>query len=250
MASREREMAACHALKRFCTGAEDGSIRVFTYSLSGTGEGQELGGHSSFVNAVVFEPTEGQQIASVGDDRTCRIWTLDGVSKAFFSLKFSGVSVCWLPNDPDKILVAEKAGAVRLYSLVDGGPLLSLESERTTLATADWSGVANHYVGAAAGAEWLVWDLNFSSLPRQRKHAHVDGAHQFKWSHVCEGLFATTGCVGKLQGSLSIHNLAHDQGQPVLTATVPAISGLSWHRLLPLCACGGNRRIYMWLVEL
>uniref|UniRef100_A0A8C4QD92 Uncharacterized protein n=1 Tax=Eptatretus burgeri TaxID=7764 RepID=A0A8C4QD92_EPTBU len=235
---------------RFCTGAEDGSIRLFTYGPSGTGEGQELGGHRFFVNAVAFEPTEGQQLASVGDDRTCRIWTLDGVSKACFPLKFSGISVCWLSNDPDKILVAEKAGVVRLYSLVDGQPLLSLESEGATLASADWSGVANHYVGAAAGAEWLIWDLNVSSLPRQRKHAHVDGAHQFKWSRVCEGLFATTGCVGKLRGTLSIHNLAHDQGQPVLTATVPVISGLSWHHTLPLCACGGNRRIYMWLVEL
>uniref|UniRef100_A0A8C4QED3 Uncharacterized protein n=1 Tax=Eptatretus burgeri TaxID=7764 RepID=A0A8C4QED3_EPTBU len=196
---------------RFCTGAEDGSIRLFTYGPSGTGEGQELGGHRFFVNAVAFEPTEGQQLASVGDDRTCRIWTLDGVSKACFPLKFSGISVCWLSNDPDKILVAEKAGVVRLYSLVDGQPLLSLESEGATLASADWSGVANHYVGAAAGAEWLIWDLNVSSLPRQRKHAHVDGAHQFKWSRVCEGLFATTGCVGKLRGTLSIHNLAHDQ---------------------------------------
>ena len=32
-----------------------------------------------------------------------------------------------------------------------------------------------------------------------------------RWSRVCEGLFATTGCVGKLRGTLSIHNLAHDQ---------------------------------------
>lgn len=29
-------------------------------------------GHTSYINHLVFEPTEGKQIASVSDDHTCR----------------------------------------------------------------------------------------------------------------------------------------------------------------------------------
>lgn len=31
-----------------------------------------MDGHSSYINHLVFEPTEGKQIASVSDDHTCR----------------------------------------------------------------------------------------------------------------------------------------------------------------------------------
>ena len=43
-------------------------------------------GHTSYINHLVFEPTEGKQIASVSDDHTCR-------SKPFLCVCLS-VSVC------------------------------------------------------------------------------------------------------------------------------------------------------------
>ena len=69
---------------------------------------QILKGHKSFINAVAYEPNLGQQIASVGDDNTCRVWEKDKDSSETkesmcFYLMFPGVSVCWHHEEPKKV---------------------------------------------------------------------------------------------------------------------------------------------------
>ncbi|GAA6084354.1 nucleoporin Nup37, partial [Tachysurus ichikawai] len=56
---------------RFCTASADRKIRLFTSDLQKLDEIEVMEGHTSYINHVVFEPTEGKQIASVSDDHTC-----------------------------------------------------------------------------------------------------------------------------------------------------------------------------------
>ncbi|CAL8385980.1 unnamed protein product [Boreogadus saida] len=57
---------------RLCTASPDRKLRLLSSDLKDRHEIKEMEGHSSYINQVVFEPTEGKQIASVSDDHTCR----------------------------------------------------------------------------------------------------------------------------------------------------------------------------------
>lgn len=57
---------------RFCTAAADRKLRLLTSDLQDKHEVKVMEGHASYINHLVFEPTEGKQIASVSDDHTCR----------------------------------------------------------------------------------------------------------------------------------------------------------------------------------
>lgn len=99
-----------------------------------------------------------------------------------------------------------------------------------------------------------------------------------RWSRANENLFATTGCPGKICSQLLIHHLGHPQVsgmafagssvsslttstaplsrntllsfQPVVMGSATVGSGLSWHRTLPLCVLGGDRKLCFWMTEM
>ncbi|XP_032805270.1 nucleoporin Nup37 isoform X4 [Petromyzon marinus] len=235
---------------RFCSATADKKIRVYRSDLQGSEEVQELEGHNAYVNAVAFEPTDGHLLASVSDDNTCRIWDDSGDQQVCLPLLSPGASVCWSSAEPDKLLVGERGGRVQVYSTRSWATLLSLDcgAPSRPLMMADWSPLDPVSVGAVAGADWLLWDSSRGSWPVERKPAHLEGASQFRWCRTVGGVFATTSPPGRLSGTLLIHNLAHVQ--PALESKVPALSGLSWHPQLPLCACGSDRSLCFWLLEL
>ncbi|KAF3814524.1 hypothetical protein GH733_017682 [Mirounga leonina] len=155
---------------------------------------QVLEGHSDFINGLVFDPKEGQEIASVSDDHTCRIWNLEGIQTAHFVLHSPGMSVCWHPEETFKLMVAEKNGTIRFYDLLTQQAILSLESEQMPLMSAHWCLKNTFKVGAVAGSDWLIWDITRS-----------------RWSTINENLFATTGYPGKIASQFQIHHLGHPQ---------------------------------------
>nr|XP_015207375.1 PREDICTED: nucleoporin Nup37 [Lepisosteus oculatus] len=86
------------------------------------------------------------------------------------------------------------------------------------------------------------------SYPQEKRPAHVDCAQRFRWSRVNEKLFATTGYPGKINSQLLIHHLGHPQ--PVMIGSASVGAGLSWHRTLPLCVIGGDRKLLFWMTEM
>ncbi|KAM8910346.1 nucleoporin Nup37 isoform 2-T2 [Spinachia spinachia] len=88
---------------RFCTAAADRKLRLLTSDLQQRHEVKVMEGHTSYINHLVFEPTEGKQIASVSDDHTCRVWDLDGTQSCALRLRSPGVSVCWHPEEAFKV---------------------------------------------------------------------------------------------------------------------------------------------------
>ncbi|XP_005934292.1 nucleoporin Nup37 [Haplochromis burtoni] len=143
-------------------------------------------------------------------------------------------------------MVAEKKGTIRFYDMVTQQAILSLESE--LLMSADWCLTNTIKVGGVSGSDWLIWDITRSSYPQEKRPAHIDKARLFRWSRANENLFATTGCPGKINTQLIIHHLGHPQ--PVAIGSVTVGSGLSWHRTLPLCVVGGDRKLCFWMTEM
>ncbi|XP_076153524.1 nucleoporin Nup37 isoform X1 [Alosa pseudoharengus] len=233
---------------RFCTAAADSKLRLLTSDLKDSHEVKEIEGHTSYINHLVFEPTEGKQIASVSDDHTCRVWDLDGNETALFKLRSPGMSVCWHPAEVLKLMVAEKRGAIRFYDLVSQQAILSLDCGQIPLMSADWCLANSIKVGAVVGTDWVIWDVTRSSYPQRKKPCHVDRARLFRWSRANENLFSTTGCPGKISSQLLVHHLSHPQ--PVMIGSSTVGGGLSWHRSLPLCVTGGDRKLSFWMTEM
>ncbi|XP_038851560.1 nucleoporin Nup37-like isoform X2 [Salvelinus namaycush] len=246
--SPESRLDKLPQLIRFCTAAADRKVRLLTSDLQNQHEVKVMEGHTSYINHLVFEPTEGKQMASVSDDHTCRVWDLEGNETTTFRLRSPGVSVCWHPEDAFKLMVAEKKGTIRFYDLVTQQAILSLDCGQSPLMSADWCLTNTIKVGAVTGSDWVIWDITRSSYPQEKRPAHVERAGNFRWSRVNENLFSTTGCPGKISSQLLVHHLGHPQPVMIGSATVGA--GLSWHRSLPLCVIGGDRKLSFWMTEM
>lgn len=117
-------------------------------------------GHTNYVNAIAWDP-EGKYLASVSDDHSCIIWNNqeDFKTKNVFLLRSAGVSVKWNYEDSEKILVAEKRGIIHMYNVVSQQTVLSVESAKSPLVSADWSISNRLHIVALAGDELLTWNL-------------------------------------------------------------------------------------------
>lgn len=100
-------------------------------------------------------------MATVSDDHTCIIWNNheEFKNKSVFHLRSAGMSVKWHQDDTEKILVAEARGIIHMYNVVSQQIVLSVESPKSPLMSADWS-VSNrlHIIAMAAG-EIFTWNL-------------------------------------------------------------------------------------------
>lgn len=72
------------------------------------------------------------------------------------------MGVRWSADEPNKILVAEKKGIIRLYNVEQEQPVLSLESDVFPLNDVDWSPSNHCKVATVARGYLLVWDTSKS----------------------------------------------------------------------------------------
>lgn len=83
--------------------------------------------------------------------------------KEFFTFFYpSGMCISWRPEDPGKLMVAEKKGIVRLYNILTMQPLSSIICGAVPLTGMAWSLHSKLVVILAAG-ELLVKDMNLPS---------------------------------------------------------------------------------------
>lgn len=72
-----------------------------------SGAEQVVGEHKDYVNALASHPETGASVASVSDDQTCCIWSVDSNDSAddtiSFPLTSPGMAVCWHPKEPSKV---------------------------------------------------------------------------------------------------------------------------------------------------
>lgn len=119
-----------------------------------------LEGHKDYTNAISYEP-EGELLASVSDDHTCKLWAIKEDQKCVstFFLTSPGTSVCWHSEESGKLLVAEKNGLIRMYNVRSQQAIMSLDSGAVPLIAADWAPNPLKVVSMAAG-ELLLWDVS------------------------------------------------------------------------------------------
>ncbi len=112
--------------KRLASGAEDGSVRL--WSLPDGSLLHILKGHTKKVNSVVFSP-DGQILASGSDDGTARLWqvadgtpqlTIDKYGGEGFVSEVNGVA---FSPDGQSLATALQDGSLQLWRVSDGGLL-------------------------------------------------------------------------------------------------------------------------------
>lgn len=73
-----------------------------------------------------------------------------------------GTAVKWSADEPNKILVAEKKGIIRLYNVEQEQPVYSLESDIFPLMDVDWCPSNHCKIAGVASGYLLVWDTTKS----------------------------------------------------------------------------------------
>lgn len=235
----------------FCIASLDYQLHLYTLNSKTEVSKSVLGEHNSFINDCAFEPLRGDQVASVGDDKKCRLWNTDVdkeecYERAVLPLTSAGMSVKWNPVEPGKLLVAEQSGTIRMYDALALQPILSLRTLNTGgLLACDWSVLNPSIIGAVVGSKWFVWDATKSTLPEANGPAHAGTATEFRWSRSDEHTFATRGRPGNEAVVFNART-----SKEVLAVDTRLGRGLSWCSSMPVCAVGGDRKIYVYNVDL
>lgn len=229
----------------FCVAGADFKIRLYNSNLNDLNEYQVLEGHKDYVNSISYEP-EGDILASVSDDHTCKLWDIkeDKKCNVTFYLTSPGVTVCWHKEESGKLLVAEKNGLIRMYNVISQQAILSLDAGVTPLMSADW-GPNPLNVAAVAAGELLVWDVSRPSRPVESRPLHVEGGQIIKFSPATGYVIAS---VGRPDNRLKVTNLKSKQA--VLASRLQLLGGLSWHHKLPYVCAGNDRELHFWRVNI
>nr|XP_039249029.1 nucleoporin Nup37-like [Styela clava] len=224
------------------TGTKTGVINVYTADLKEEAVENSLEGHTDCVNHISFEPIEGQELASVSDDYSCKVWDVDsGDVIVSFPLQYPGVSVCWHPDQSGKLMAAELGGRIRFYNVHLKQAILSVDCKKHSLTSADWCWLNHSKVGASAEMEWFLWDITKSSYPLDSQQANSGGCRKLLWSKHHEDVFLT---LGQPQNTVKIYHLGHRQ--PILHKVHETSMCASWHSTLPICAIAGNKAIHFY----
>ncbi|KAI9596779.1 WD40-repeat-containing domain protein [Syncephalis fuscata] len=233
-----------------------------------------IGSGGSDINDLVWCPSNPNQLATVGEDHLCHLWSITaahGLQKlSTVSLSSPGVAVCWHPTDVGCLMVAERLGYIRLLDCsqwdsdgdgIDGHATkikmhwrLTLTAPRNggPLTGASWKPQDRTIFGAIVGDRWYTWDLSdFKKLlPDQSGEAHSEGAGDFKWSPAHPNLFATFTKVPKPFNALRCYDTNYPQVPQSYTLPTPApLRHVSWHAYEPLLVGCANDTLYFWTVS-
>lgn len=121
---------------------------------------QVLEGHTDYANSIAYDP-EGELLASVSDDQTCKLWAVKEDQKCVltFYLTAPGMTVCWHTEETGKLLVAEKRGIIRMYNVRSQQAIMSVDAGTTPLMTADW-GPNPLKVACISSGDLILWDMS------------------------------------------------------------------------------------------
>ncbi|EFN63084.1 Nucleoporin Nup37 [Camponotus floridanus] len=242
--SPETSLSVVPKILMFCVAGADFKIRLYNSDLNDTNVYEILEGHKDYTNAISYEP-EGELLASVSDDHTCKLWAVKEDQKCVstFFLTSPGTSVCWHNEESGKLLVAEKNGLIRMYNVRSQQAIMSLDSGAVPLIAADWAPNPLKVASMAAG-ELLLWDVSRPSRPLEERTLHLEGGLEVKFSHTNENLIASIGWPDNL---LKVFNFKSKQ--VILCGKVKLFGGMTWHYKLPYICAGSDRDICFWRVN-
>jgi len=293
--SPESSLLTYPKVVKFAVASGDKKLKIIHSDLDDVNRCTFLEGHTDYINDVVFLEN-GHQLASTGDDLTARVWTLKSPAStnssgaedppppppgedastpemtASFPLGSPGVALGWHPDDPAKLMVAEKEGVIRFYNVTNQQTILSLDTTAShglldRLSSAALCPGNPLLVGGlvSSSGHRLLWDISRSSQPlaspasssASSSHsgaeqprfgtaspAHPEGGSVCAFSVARPHLLAS---VGKMGGHIRVFNI--QTNMTVFSSTLSSCRGLSWHARLPLLAVGSDKKVVIWKVE-
>ncbi|ALC46516.1 CG11875 [Drosophila busckii] len=229
----------------FAMGQRD--IRLYHTDFNQYSSVSNLEGHKDFVNDIAWV-CEGELLASVSDDFTCRFWTITGNPENVitFCLSSAGMAVKSHPEDPNKVLVAEKRGIIHLYNVRSKQTVVSVESPKFPLMSADWANSNRLFITALAGGDIITWDLSRRFVPVDVKQVHEDGGRAVKFSPSnSEVVIASIG-----RPDITLKIFPAKSNVPIMEAPLKSYGGLCWHQRLPYVTAASDRNLFFWKVHM
>ncbi|KAH8384114.1 hypothetical protein KR009_012170 [Drosophila setifemur] len=227
--------------------AQGCDLNVFRTDLGQFNTVQALEGHSDYINDASWV-CEGELLASVSDDFTCRFWTIAGTPENVitFCLSSAGMSVKSHPEDANKVLVAEKKGIIHLYNVRTKQTVISVEAPKFPLMSADWANSNRLFITALAGGDVVTWDLNRPFVPADVKQVHEDGGRMVRFAPgSSEMVLASIG-----RPDLTLKVFAAKSTVPLVEASLKTFGGLAWHQRLPYISAVSDRKLHFWKVQM
>ncbi|XP_076762880.1 nuclear pore complex protein Nup37 [Xylocopa sonorina] len=240
--SPETSLSVVPKVLMFCIAGADFKIRLYNSDMN-ENTVCELKGHKDYVNSICYE-TEGEILASVSDDHTCKLWAVkeDEKSIATLYLTSPGMSVCFHSEKSGKLLVGEKNGLIHMYDVRSQQAIMSLDADIVPLMSIDW-GPNPLKVAAIAGGKLILWDVSKPSPPLESKPLHIEGGLMVKFSPTYEHFVAS---LGRPDNLLKVTNIRTEQ--EVISGHVKLIGGVTWHYKLPYVCATSDKELRFWKV--
>ncbi|KAH8262036.1 hypothetical protein KR038_008028 [Drosophila bunnanda] len=222
------------------------TMDIFRTDLSQFNTVNKLRGHKDYINDMAWV-CEGSLLASVSDDFTCRFWnTADQQNVLTYRLTSAGMSVKAHPDDPSKVLVAEKKGIIRLYNVNTKQAVISVQSPKFPLMSADWALSNRYFITALAGGDVVTWDLNRPVVPADVKQVHEDGGRAVRFAPGSSEMVLAS--IGRPDVTLKV--FAAKSTMPLVEANLKTFGGMAWHQRLPYISAVSDRDLHFWKVQM
>jgi len=118
---------------------------------------------------ISYDTHSGELLAFTADN-FCFLWDcVDQQLRARFLLQSPGINICWNRNEQTKLMVGEKSGLLRIYSVETLKPIYTLACNLNVdffpLISFDWSETNPEVIIANTNTRIFVWNTSKSCLP-------------------------------------------------------------------------------------
>ncbi|XP_043593911.1 nucleoporin Nup37 [Bombus pyrosoma] len=240
--SPETSLSVVPKVLMFCVAGADFKIRLYSSDLNENTVCQ-MEGHKDYINSICYE-TEGELLASVSDDHTCKLWAVKEDEKCIstFYLTSPGMSVNFHLEKSGKLLVGEKNGLIHMYDVRSQQAIMSLDTDIVPLMSIDW-GPNPLKVAAIAAGKLILWDISKPSPPLESKPLHIEGGLIVKFFLGYENFVAS---IGRPDNLLKVTNIKTEQ--EIICGQVKLIGGITCHYKLPYVCATSDREIRFWKI--
>lgn len=199
-----------------------------------------LRGHEGEVYAVEWAP-DGQRLASVGNDKTLRIWDA-ATGQLLRTLKGhadSVISVAWSSNG-QQIATASHDKTLRVWNAATGQSIHTLEGHTGILTSIVWSPDGQWLASGSWDHNVYIWNASTGTLLNTLAY-HLGWIHEVAWSPDGRFLASTSRDL-----SIQIWNAATGEPLKGLTGYTSPEFSVKWASDGRLASAGRDRVVHIW----
>jgi Zinc knuckle/WD domain, G-beta repeat len=170
---------------KFCTGSDDGLIRVWSFYASSPTVDAELRGHGLNVTSVSWHPSK-SLIASSSKDNSIRLWDANSGNEVAMLSHHSGwaLKTSWNPHNGWWLATTSRDQTIRLIDIRTLKPFSVISSEHRGVTSLAWHPHSEALLASGSFDGCLqYWSvLDHSEYPiAQIPHAHDNAIWDLQW---------------------------------------------------------------------